>query len=168
MSISPKTTPERMLVVRLVEEGYDKKTWHGTNLKGTIRRVTPEQATWRPKPGRRNIAEIVVHCAYWKYAVRRRMRGDKRGSFVLKGSNWFDIPSRLNKTQWREYVQLLETTHRELVDTLTTISWTRLADGPGGGGKKPAAQVFGVAMHDVYHAGQIQTIKALHKAAGSQ
>lgn len=159
----PKTTPERALLVRLVEQGYDKQAWHGPNLKGAIRRVSAKQASWRPKPGRHNIAEIVVHCAYWKYAVRRRIRGDKRGSFPLKGSNWFQTPSTLTDRTWRSYVTLLEGEHRALLEAVATAPWVRLADGPGGGGKNPAGHVFGVAMHDVYHAGQIQTLKALHK-----
>ena len=108
MSKASKTTPERALLVRLVEQGYDKQAWQGPNLKGAIRRISAKQASWRPKPGRHNIAEIVVHCAYWKYAVRRRIRGDKRGSFPLKGSNWFQIPSTLTDRQWRSYVALLE------------------------------------------------------------
>ncbi len=165
MSKTSRTTPERDLLVRLVEEGYEKKTWHGTNLKGATRRVTLAQAIWRPGARRHNIAELVVHCAYWKYAVRRRIRGDKRGSFPLKGSNWFKLPPKPTNATWREYLSLLETEHRALLDAVATAPWSRLIDGPGGGGKKPADHLFGVALHDVYHAGQIQTLKSLYKAA---
>ncbi|NUQ50463.1 MAG: ATP-binding cassette domain-containing protein, partial [Phycisphaerae bacterium] len=38
--------------------------------------------------GQRMKCEIALHAAYWKYVTRRRLRGDKRGSFPLKGSNW--------------------------------------------------------------------------------
>lgn len=158
---------QRALLLRLIEEGYDKQTWHGPNLKGAIRRVSAQQAAWRPKPGRHNIAEIVVHCAYWKYAVRRRIRGDKRGSFPLKGSNWFALPGPLADTAWREYVSLLAQEHRTLLDAVATASWSRLTDGPGGDRNSAAAHVFGVAYHDVYHAGQIQTLKALLKSAAT-
>ncbi len=98
---------ERSLLIRFLDEAYDKQAWHGPNLKGSIRRVKAEQAAWRPRPGRHNIVEQVVHAAYWKYAVRRRIRGDKRGSFALKGSNWFEIGTGLTSEQWREYVRLL-------------------------------------------------------------
>ena len=47
------------------------------------------ESAWRPHPARHSIQEIVVHAAYWKYAVRRRLKGEKRGSFPLKGSDWF-------------------------------------------------------------------------------
>ena len=108
MKKKPPASSERTLLLRLIDQGYNRQAWHGPNLKGAIRRVRVKQAIWRPRPGRHNIAEIVVHCAYWKYAVRRRIRGDKRGSFPLKGSNWFAVSAKLWDDQWREYLALLE------------------------------------------------------------
>ena len=164
MATTSKPPADRAILTRFVDEAYDKTAWHGPNLKGSIRRVKVDQAVWRARPGRRNIAEIVVHCAYWKYAVRRRIRGDKRGSFPLKGSNWFELPRRLTKEQWREYVVLLETEHRTLRETIATVPHSRLA-GAASKNSGVAAHVHGVAMHDVYHAGQIQLIKVMHRQA---
>jgi hypothetical protein len=84
------------LVLALLDEGYGKKTWHGPNLKQAIKGVTAQQAAWRPGPGRHNIWEVTLHAAYWKYAVRRRIEGGKRGSFVLKGSNFLRGRRRAN------------------------------------------------------------------------
>ncbi len=75
------------VVLALLDEAYEKKTWHGPNLKQSIKGVTAKQAAWRPEPRRHNIWEVTLHAAYWKYAVRRRIEGGKRGSFALKGSN---------------------------------------------------------------------------------
>ncbi len=166
MKRTASQSDERMLLLRLIDEAYDKKAWHGPNLRSSIRRVTAEQATWRARPGRRNIAEIVVHCAYWKYAVRRRIRGDKRGSFPLKGSDWFALPGKLTTGQWRDYVALLDDEHRALRETIATAPFSRLSETPGGRGG-PAMHVYGVAMHDTYHAGQIRIIKTLYKQGRS-
>src|SRR6476659_2190080 len=76
-----------------IDEAFDKKSWHGTNLRGSLRGVTEAQASWRPGPKRHNIWELAVHAAYWKYVVRRRLMGEKRGSFPLPGSNFFERPS---------------------------------------------------------------------------
>ena len=78
------------ILLALVDEAFDRQAWHGPTLRGSLRGVTPAQAQWRPAPGRHNIRELTVHAAYWKYAVRRRLNGEKRGSFALKGSNWFE------------------------------------------------------------------------------
>ena len=67
------------LVLALLDEAYEKKTWHGPNLKQSIKGVSAKQAAWRPGPGRHNIWEVSLHAAYWKYAVRRRIEGGKRG-----------------------------------------------------------------------------------------
>ncbi|MBI1825242.1 MAG: DinB family protein [Planctomycetes bacterium] len=157
---------ERLLLLKWIEEGYSTKAWHGPNLRGAIRRSDERQASWRLAPQRRNIAEIVVHCAYWKYTLRRRLRGDKRGSFALRGSNWFPIPERLTKEQWRRFVRLLDTEHDALVQTIMNASWRDLCRTKQGLGDHIPSRVYGLAMHDVYHAGQIQTIKALYKSRG--
>lgn len=74
---------ERSTFLRLFDEAYDKATWHGPNLRSSVRGVTALEAVWRPARERRNIAEIVVHCAYTKNLVRRRLSGTKRRDFPL-------------------------------------------------------------------------------------
>ena len=75
-----KQDPRIALLLDNLDDAYNKTAWHGPNLRGAIRGVPVAQAVWRPHPKRHSIAEITVHAAYWKYAVRRRLRGDKRGS----------------------------------------------------------------------------------------
>ncbi|HEX4546320.1 MAG TPA: DinB family protein [Candidatus Acidoferrum sp.] len=144
------------LILRMLDEGYKKKTWHGPNLKQSVRGVTAQQAAWRPAPGRHNIWEETLHAAYWKYAVRRRIEGGKRGSFALEGSNFFKRPEKgkLNESAWNADKKLLEREHRALHSTVARIM------------RKPQAakilrQLYGVAFHDVYHAGQIRLLRRL-------
>ncbi len=160
MAKTKTASDQRALLLRLIDECYDKTAWHGPNLKSSVRRVTADEAVWRPRPGRRNIAEIVVHCAYWKYAVRRRILDGKRGSFPLKGSNWFELPAKLTAKQWREYLLLLDEQHAALREAVAQAPWAQLLKG-----RQPADHVHGIALHDVYHAGQVRTLKTLHKQA---
>ena len=158
---------ERETLLRIFDEAFDRKAWHGPNLRGSIRRVGPEEASWRPKAGRHSIAEIVVHCAYWKYAVQRRILGTKRGSFPLKGSNWFALPADLTAAQWQDYVALLDDAHQSLRETIATAPWADLcAGGSAGAGRgtpRPAGHIYGIALHDTYHAGQIRMLKVLNE-----
>src|SRR5712675_1150883 len=94
----PKTTDG---MIELLDEAFDKKSWHGPNLRGSIRGVTAKQAAWRPKPHAHNIWELTLHAAYWKYVVRRRITGEKRGSFALRGSNFFPRPVELSERAWK-------------------------------------------------------------------
>ena len=154
--------PEVRLLVAILDAAYDRKSWHGANLRGAIRGVAARQAAWRPSRNRHNISELVVHAAYWKYAVFRRLSGAARGSFPLKGSNWF---ARENSSQstWRIDVALLDEMHRSLRAAVTRLSAADLAHTPRGSKVSTFAILSGVAAHDLYHAGQIQLLKKLQK-----
>lgn len=151
---------QRELLLRIFDEAYNKTAWHGPNLLGSIRRVPAPLAMRKPGRVRHRIAEITIHCAYWKYTMRRRLLGEKRGSFALKGSNWFELPPRLTDAQWRGYKTLLQDEHDALRSALASMQWPDMvARFPSE--SKFLEQAYGVAMHDTYHAGQIQTIKAM-------
>jgi uncharacterized damage-inducible protein DinB len=156
---------EVALLLRLLDQSYDRKAWHGPNLRGSVRGLSAAQARWRPQPRRRTIAEIVLHAAYWKYAARRRLRGDKRGSFPLQGSNWFAVSAALTEGEWRTYLALLESEHRALRAAVAEFPPEQLHRPPAGSKVSAATLIAGIAAHDVYHAGQIQLLKRLQGAA---
>jgi len=151
------------ILLRLLDESFGRRAWHGTNLRGSIRGITAERAAWRPGPGRHNIWEIVVHAAYWKYAVRRKLSEGPRGSFAYPGSNWFARPGKDAGSSWKSDAALLGEEHRLLCDTLKAIRPDRLKERSGGKAWTLAELVMGVAFHDIYHAGQIQLIKRLFR-----
>lgn len=153
---------QRLLTI--IDQAYDHKSWHGTNLRGSIRGLSPSQAAWRPARKRHSIWEIVVHAAYWKYAVTRRFSGAPRGSFPLKGSNWFARPAGTRPTDsaWRADIALLESTHRLLRAAVAQLSDGDLARTPRRSKVSNFDLIAGIAAHDLYHAGQIQLLKRLH------
>jgi hypothetical protein len=155
---------EIAVLLSTLDESYERKAWHGPNLKGSIRGLTVEQVCWRPQAGRHCIAEHVIHAAYWKYAVRRRLRGDVRGSFPLKGSNWFPVIQQLPVAEWKSYVALLDSEHRSLREAIVGFSADRLFQKAPGSKVTYLATISGIASHDVYHAGQIQLLKRLQLA----
>jgi len=156
------------LLLNLLDEAYNRAAWHGPNLRGSIRGLKAHEASLIPKSGRHNIWEIVVHCAYWKYAVRRRLTGEKRGSFSLPGSNWFARPIVQSEKAWRADMAILDDEHRLLRETVAKFP-PELLNRRVRGNKSPARRLIaGIAFHDVYHAGQIQLIKKLLRAKGSR
>jgi hypothetical protein len=149
------------LLLQLIDEAYEKRSWHGTNLRGSIRGITAGQAVWRPARTRHNIWEIIVHTAYWKYVVRRRLLGEKKGSFPLKGSNWFARPT--GKADLQNDIRLLDDVHRSLREAVASLNPARLRNIPLGNRFSPSSTISGIAFHDIYHAGQIQLLKRLMK-----
>lgn len=150
-------------LVQQLEESYRTRSWHGTNLRGSIRGLTMEQRCWRPSPKRHNIWEVLVHCAYWKYVVRRRITGEKHGSFPLKGSNFFPRPMERTDAAWKNDILLLDEMHEALLLTIRNLSLDRLDEHPNGSQFTKLQTITGIAAHDVYHAGQIQLLKRLQK-----
>jgi len=143
------TAGSRQLLA-IIDQAYDTRSWHGANLRGAIRGVSAKQASRRPKPGRHNIWEIVVHAAYWKYVAWRRLTGQPRGSFPLKGSNWFRRPDGLSERAWQDDVALLAEMHRRLRAAVAKSRRSR-----------KDFFITGAAAHDLYHAGQIQLLKRM-------
>jgi hypothetical protein len=160
--------PRIDLLLRLLDEAFDKKSWHGPNLRGSIRGVTPVEAAWRPAPGRHNIWEHVVHAMYWKYIVRRRLLGEKKGSFGEKGSNWFARPIDVNEDAWRCDVIDLEHYHQLLREAVAGLAPAELKRTPAGSKVSNLAMLTGIASHDLYHAGQIQLLKRLARGSDEQ
>ena len=150
------------MLLRILDEGYERKAWQGPNLKGSLRGVRAVQAAWRPGPGRHNVWELAVHCAYWKYAVWRLLTGEKKRAFALKGSNFFARPEgRETERAWREDLATLEGTHRKLRDAVAGLKDKDLAKRLPGSKYRTDTLVYGVASHDAYHTGQIQVLKRL-------
>jgi uncharacterized damage-inducible protein DinB len=148
-------------LLKIIDQAYDHRSWHGTNLRGSIRGLPLKQAAWRPAPARHNIWELVVHAAYWKYAVSRRFTGESRGSFPLKGSNWFARPQTATEAEWRTDVRLLDQMHRLLRECVQNLSANDLARTPKGAKVSNEFILTGIAAHDLYHAGQIQLLKKM-------
>ncbi|HVX67165.1 MAG TPA: DinB family protein [Bryobacteraceae bacterium] len=143
---------ELQCLLTLLDEAFERKAWHGPNLRAALRGVSASQAAWRPEPGRHNIWELVVHAAYWKYVVRRRITGGKRASFPLAGSNWFACPAAPDETSWKKTKALLASEHAQLKEVAAGLRAPDAAT---------LRLVRGAASHDLYHAGQIQLLKRL-------
>jgi len=161
--VAKTANPEIALLLDLLSEAYDRKSWHGPNLRGSLRGVTAEQAARRPGGDRHNIWELALHAAYWKYVVRRRLTDGKRNSFILQGSNFFPRPVELSESAWKNDLAILDAEHRALLEAVQAIP----ASYPEGFRKNSRKWkltlhlVRGAAAHDLYHAGQIRLLRRL-------
>jgi DinB family protein len=139
------------LLLRILDEAFSKRAWHGPNLMQSLRGVKPAEAVRRPGPKRHSIWELALHAAYWKYVVRRKLLGLRRGSFERAPSNFPSVPSPATERAWRRDIEFLKREHALLLEAVGQAKLdprsTRLA--------------YGAALHDVYHAGQIRLVRRL-------
>lgn len=156
------------LLLDSLDEAYRGPAWHGPSLRAALRGISHREAALRPGRGRHNIWELAVHAAYWKYIVTRRLIGVRGSPFPHVGRNWFPRPTKSDGSTpaqlaraWRRDLELLAETHAELRAVVSRLTASALERPSRGHGQTPSFMIEGIAMHDVYHAGQIQLLRRL-------
>ena len=147
----------------LLDTSYNQASWHGVNLRGSLRRVSLEAAAWRPAPGAHNVWELMVHAAYWKYAAWRRLTGAEARLVSARGLRTSSSARPTPPTPPGAPTSACSTpctaiSARPSRPRPRARSDTRL---PGSRVTR-LRLITGVAAHDVYHAGQIQLLKKLY------
>src|SRR5688500_12672378 len=105
-------SPSIVLLLALLDEAFDKPTWHGPNLMGSIRRLDHVTAARVVIKGRKTIWEQVLHAAYWKQRVLNQVAGTER--FPRSPANWPRLPRPATAVAWGEDVVLLVGIHVRL------------------------------------------------------
>jgi hypothetical protein len=158
-----KTDPRIGLLIEILDQAFEKQAWHGTNLRGSVRGLSIKQLLWRPSPKRHNIWENLLHTAYWKYAVHRRLTGGEKGSFPRSPSDWPRIPDRLYSKAWKLDLALLNDQHKLLRQAIIDFPPSKLYSPLPTSKVKYIHLIYGISSHDLYHAGQIQLLKRMQK-----
>lgn len=162
--MSPRNLNAKIdVLLQTYDQAYNKSAWHGTNLRGSLRGLSLKELLWRPGPKRHNIWEIAIHCAYWKYAVHRRITGGPKGKFPRLPSNWPRLPEKADTKAWKADLALLEKWHASLRNELIKFPPSRLEKKPESSTDSFIKTIYGISSHDLYHAGQIQLLKRLQR-----
>lgn len=156
-------TPTTLLAHQL-DLAFKRRSWHGPNLLGSLRGVTPEEAVWRPQPDRHNINELVLHAAYWKYRVCRLIAEKDVPEFELDGADFFERPVMPSKAEWDGDLHLLRLWHSRLRTYALAVSARRLGAKRRSHTFTIAEVISGAAAHDLYHAGQIRLLRRMFEA----
>lgn len=154
------TTIDSSILSRLLDEGYGPGAWHGADLRAAVADVADDAAFWRPAQGRHNIAEVALHHAFCAHSVIGQLTGKDEGPFVVQGSDWFELSG--SSLTWEAVRSALDSTQQRLAGVVADIGSGAIASPLDS--REQFDLVLGVASHAIYHAGQIQLIKAMaHK-----
>jgi hypothetical protein len=141
---------------RVLDEGYGPGAWYGSDLRAALADVGPATAFRRPGEGRRSIAEIALHHAYWAGEIDRKLAGGPARPFPLEGEDWFELTDG-SRLSWAAVQSTVEAAQDRLNKTVADIG--------AGRRESPLSEaerfdlVLGITGHAAYHAGQIQLIK---------
>jgi uncharacterized damage-inducible protein DinB len=144
--------------LELLDRSFDRISWHGPNLANSFRGLDAKAAA-RPIHGRKSIWQQVLHAAYWKQRVLNKLAGTQR--FARAGTNWPKVPKEITRQAWKADVQLLYEIHARLRSAVAARDPRTITP-------KLRMMIYGVAMHDVYHAGQIRMLRKMLRTKGSK
>lgn len=155
--------PSRALLLRALREIYQGPAWHGPSLRSALRGVGAADAARRPAPGRNCIWDLLLHTAYARHRMLRRLDVTPATPFPhqLRAAWWPRLPEALTDDAWRADLALLEEYQQRLLSAVSAASSARLGTRRPGKSYTLAHEVLGIAHHDAYHAGQIQLVKRL-------
>jgi hypothetical protein len=158
---------DRAFLVDALTEAYEGPAWHGPTLRASIRGVPVEEALWRPGKGRNSIWELALHAAYGKYLIASRLEPDVERDFGrrLARSWWPRLPEPANAAAWRADQKLLADWHVTLIEVVSRMTRERLRAKRLQSRFTLGQEVHGLALHDVYHAGQIRLLRRLYADA---
>ena len=149
------------LLLDVFDQAFSGAAWHGTPLAGSLRGLSWQDALKRPRAGRHSIWEVALHTAYWKCLVRRRLTRDPGVQFPRSPANFPSVPKKPSTALWKQDVALLKKEHRLLRDVIANFPASRLKQKAWKSRWTNEATIYGIASHDLYHAGQIQLVKQL-------
>ena len=160
-------TDDRVFLVNALTEAFEGPAWHGPTLRSSIRGASVEEALWRPGKGRNCIWELALHAAYGKYLVATRLEPDVEREFGRRLAKvwWPRLPEPANPTAWRADQKLLGDWHGVLVEVVSRVTRERLRAKRLQSRFTLGQEVHGLALHDVYHAGQVRLVRRLYADA---
>ena len=139
---------ERTLLLQYIDSAYNKRSWHGPNLRSAIRGVSAAMASKR-LGSRKTIWEQVLHAAFWKQRVANRIGAAERLPWT--GQNWPKVKGS-SEADWRRDLAALDAVH---------VRFRAAVVRAGKLDEKTRWMIYGAAAHDLYHAGQIRLLRRL-------
>lgn len=152
------------LLLEHLEYTFEKEGWQPP-LGMAVAGLTAEQAAWKPAPGRHSIWQILRHVLHWKRGVLDAWAGDPPDYQTMNDTDWPEVSGDQNA--WEADVKALHDTYAESQQRLERLGdedleqtrpWYR--DAPP---RAVAQRLLHMFTHDIYHAGQIQYLRALQQ-----
>ena len=139
----------------LMDEAFEGSRWH--SLTSNLRTVRQEDWSWAPTDGRRSIANLVAHVAGCKYMYDNHAFGDA-------SMTWNDPLSEPGERTLPETMEWLREGQLRLRQSVAALDDDELGKQrrANWGEMKETGWIISVMIqHDLYHAGEINHIRAL-------
>lgn len=147
------------VLVRMADSAFEGQHWHATMRN--VNSLNDDDWDWTPPGGERTIRELVSHIATCKLMFANQLFGD---ASLEWGDQNRESDRRVAESPEAARAWLAET-HRVFRDGIAGLTDADLATTPDGYWGKPKELQWSIEVmiqHEVYHAGEINHIRALH------
>jgi hypothetical protein len=105
--------------------------WHGPSLVPTLRKLGLDDLVYDATYEGYTAWGIALHCAYWKYRVRRRLvdlvsEESAPPRFPRSPADWPALPQERSEANWRADLDLLLAEHAALKDVIARVPEAKL------------------------------------------
>jgi hypothetical protein len=157
MEVEPMTVVAVEHLVYLLDEAFEGEDWH--SLLGNVRSVTPGHWLWVPPGGSRSIRDIIGHVGSCKLMYENHAFGDASLSWEHPLVSGVDVlGDAASAVAW------LREGHARLRGSVASLGDADLVQARRtnwGEMKETRWIIATMIQHDLYHAGEINHIRAL-------
>lgn len=136
---------------------FYKDAWHGPALLEVLTGVTAKQAAKRPIAKAHSIWELVLHSTTWVKAVDKTIT-EMVYTQVTDSANWPAVKDK-SEASWKRTLDSLKKSHKKLERHVLGFKNAALAKKAGNTSSPFSRLLYGIILHNIYHAGQIAILK---------
>jgi hypothetical protein len=134
------------------------EAWHGAALLPTLRQIGIEAAL-EENAERYSPWKVALHCAYWKFVVRKALSFDSAQLFFSRSPEDFpDLPGERTAAGWKRDLLFIEVEHQKILSGVERFPEDQLNNQRPDDRLTYSGFILGVAGHDVYHTAHIRNL----------
>jgi len=143
-------------ILRALNDTFARRNWGHRGFLTATRRLSVDEASWRPADGAHTIWQQINHVAYWKRFVLDRLRGRR-----VRAAQAWPAGGR-TVADLRRTLAGCAALHRALRGVVARLAPETLATRRGGQ-HSHAGLLLGALAHESYHIGQIMQLRKRYR-----
>ena len=148
---------EARVLVDFMDSVFYGPGWHGPELYPTLQSLSVEQALQPAGPDGYSAWQLVLHCAYWKHIILKRL-GVTDAPFERAPDDFPALPEHKDRGAWERDLQLLVDKHEALKAVVRRLGNAELGQASTDERFSRESLVLSIAAHDAYHTGHLRNM----------
>lgn len=147
-------------IIRNLENILDGEPWYGRSVYALMREVDESRASIKPSKNSHSMTELLYHMITWAEFTLSRIEKDQVNDLAASEKlDWREIDPQIHG--WEEGLSAFIACHQHIIALLHTKDDEFLKEKVDYRNYNYRFLLNGLIQHNIYHAGQIATLKKL-------